>query len=254
MDRSVDVDPEPAPDSQTSETKKSFRIARSRRLYEEVVSQVLELIAAGELLPGNRLPPERQLTNQIKVSRNVLREAFRVLEERGIIVARPGGGRYVRAVNSGPSESPRDPVNLLEVTTIRDILETRELLEVQIVVLACTRITSSDVPRLRDAAKRVASWRDNLEFHVVLASAAHNYMLERLVREQLELLQDVHQRQHYVSPNRSHELLQEHQRIAEAVIARDVSAAQHFIRLHLDHTRQSLVGLPEITAYDKSFA
>ncbi|MBA2453239.1 MAG: FadR family transcriptional regulator [Chloroflexia bacterium] len=231
----------------------TFRTARPRRLYEDVVSQVMELIAAGELPMGTRLPPERQLSSQINVSRNVLREAFRVLEERGLIVARPGDGRYVRAVSSiqiAP-ERPIDPVNLLELRTILDLLESRELIETQVVALACARITPSEVPRLRDAAKRVVTWRDNLEFHVVLASAAHNYMLERLVREQLELLHDVHQRQHYFSGDDSQRLLLEHHQIAESVIARDISAAQRLVRLHFDHTRQSLVGWSEMAFHQE---
>lgn len=78
----------------------------------------MELIAAGELLPGSRLPPERQLTKQIHVSRNVLRAAFCVLEERGIIVSRAGDGRYVRALNSARRGGPAEPVDRLELATI----------------------------------------------------------------------------------------------------------------------------------------
>src|SRR5437660_9996193 len=73
-------------------------VARERR-YEAVVRQVLALIAAGEIAPGSRLPAERDLAERLGVSRNVLREAFRVLEARGIGRARPGGGLFV-----GPRE------------------------------------------------------------------------------------------------------------------------------------------------------
>lgn len=222
-----------------------FRAARHHRLFQDVVSQVMELIATGELSPGSRLPPERQLTKQIQVSRNVLREAFRVLEERGIIVARPGDGRYVRALNSARHRSPADPVDRLEVATIFDLLETREVIETKTVAFACARITASEVPRLRDAAARIESWQDNAQFHVTLASATHNYMLERLVREQLELLHDLHQREHYLGRDLSRKLLREHKQIAEAVIARDVQLAQSLMRRHFAHTRQGLTDLHE---------
>jgi GntR family transcriptional regulator, transcriptional repressor for pyruvate dehydrogenase complex len=221
-----------------------FRAARPRRLYEEVVAQVMELIAGGQLPPGSRLPPERQLELQIGVSRNVLREAFRVLEERGIVFARPGGGRYIRPVGPASPAIQSDPIERLEVATIFDILETRELLEIEIVALACARITPNEQPLLRAAAARTDTWRDNLEFHTMLASLTHNYMLERLVREQLELLHDVNQRQHYASTHHSQSLLQEHAPIAEAVIARDVHRAQTLMRRHFSHTRKSLAGAP----------
>jgi DNA-binding FadR family transcriptional regulator len=221
----------------------SFRQARSRRLYEEVVAQVLELIAAGQLAPGSRLPSERELEQRIGVSRNVLREAFHVLEERGIILARPGGGRYVRSVATDTS-NPAEQVGRLERATILDLLEARELLETQIVALACARITAAEGESLRAAAQKRESWEDNVEFHVALAATTHNFMLPRLVRQQMELLRDVHQRGYYDAPERAAELLAEHQELAEAVIARDIARAQALTREHFAHTRQNL-GLDE---------
>ncbi len=221
----------------------TFSAVRPHRLFQDVVSQVMGLISSGELPPGSRLPTERQLTKQIRVSRNVLREAFRVLEERGIILARPGDGRYVRALKSARVPEPTSAVEQLELATIFDILEAREVIETQTVALACSRITPPHVTRLREAAGRTGSWQDNLEFHVSLASATHNYMLERLVREQIELLRDLHQRQHYTARDQSIKLLKEHVQIAEAVIARDAATAKRLMRRHLAHTRRSLSDL-----------
>ena len=218
----------------------SFRPARSKRLYEEVVDQVLELIAAGELRPGGRLPSERDLADQVGVSRNVLREAFHVLEERGIVVSRAGDGRYVRPVNERRSQGRDGSIGSLETATIEDILESREILEMRVVSLACERIGTDEVPRLREAAGRTDTWQDNVEFHAVLASATHNYMLERLVRQQLELLDEVHQRDHYASVRVAKELLEEHSEMAEAVISRDVTKAQTLMEAHLVHTRRGL--------------
>ena len=74
------------------------QVAAERR-YEAVVRQILALISHGEIAPGSRLPAERDLAERLGVSRNVLREAFRVLEARGIVRSRAGGGRFVRADN-----------------------------------------------------------------------------------------------------------------------------------------------------------
>ena len=62
-------------------------------LYEEVVEELYRLIDEKHIQPGGKLPPERELIEQLKVSRNVLREAFHVLETRGVIVSHQGKGR-----------------------------------------------------------------------------------------------------------------------------------------------------------------
>ena len=66
------------------------------RLYENAIEQIMDLVKRSELKPGDKLPPERELAKKLSISRNSLREAFRVLESRGLIKSKPGGGRYIR--------------------------------------------------------------------------------------------------------------------------------------------------------------
>ncbi len=223
----------------------SFRPARARRLYEDVVSQVLELIASGELPPGERLPPERELAGRIGVSRSVLREAFRVLEERGIVLSRQGSGRRIRMpVGDGGRVRPA-PVGDLERGSIVDILEARELLEVEIAALACSRINEDEVFGLREVASKGSDWSGNVDFHVRLAQVTKNFMLERLVGQQMELLSEVHQRSHYGSPADGARLIADHVAIGDAVIARDADRARETMKRHFSRTREVI--LREVT-------
>lgn len=212
---------------------------RSRRLYEDVVSQIIDMIASGELQPGGRLPPERELAPRIGVSRAVLRESFRVLEERGLVVSRHGSGRHVRMPDG--KESPHLRLEDLERASIVDILEARELIEVEAIALACRRITAPEIPYLRAVATRDQAWSDNVSFHVAVASMTHNFMVQRIVQEQLETLGAVHQREHYISPESAPELIAEHIPIAEAVISGDAELARALMRLHFAHTREVVV-------------
>jgi Transcriptional regulators len=68
------------------------------RLYESVIDQIMDLVKRSELKPGDKLPPERELAEKLSISRNSLREAFRVLESRGLIKSKAGGGRYIREI------------------------------------------------------------------------------------------------------------------------------------------------------------
>ena len=67
-----------------------------RLLYQQTIDKIYELIDSGSVEPGERFPPERQLTQRWGVSRNTLRDAFHILEHRGLIVSKHGSGRYLR--------------------------------------------------------------------------------------------------------------------------------------------------------------
>jgi GntR family transcriptional repressor for pyruvate dehydrogenase complex len=215
-----------------------FDKVESERRYEAVVRQILALIGQGEIAPGSRLPAERDLAERLGVSRNVLREAFRVLEARGIVRSRAGGGRYLRPGNVSTALPTEGVVLRLEQAVIADILEARELLEAQAARLAAQRANDEQVNAVTAACEDSASsWEDNLTFHVAVAAATGNFMLERLVRLQMELLREVHQRDHYRSPGIAAELLAEHRSIAGAIAVGDADAAEAAVRRHLAHTR-----------------
>ena len=219
----------------------SISTPQRQRLHETVVSSVLDHINRMGLKPGDALPSERELAKTMAVSRNVLRQGFSVLEERGIIVTRQGAGRYLRDVAvpgaDGPETSP-----ILEVSSIADILEARMLLELEVVVLACQRRTRTEATRLNEFAQELRSWSDNLRFHTALAACTHNFMLERLVREQAQLLGDLRQRQHYRRTENRDLALDEHIEIAAAVTSRDEGRARSVMARHFDVTRRAIFG------------
>lgn len=202
------------------------------RLYESAVEQLLGIMKSRRLRPGDALPTERQLQAEIGVSRNVLRQAFSVMEERGWIVSRRGAGRYVRV------DLDQAGVAQLEVASIADVLEARVLLEQQVVVLACQRRTVDEAHRICELAEKLASWEDNLRFHSTVATATHNFMLERLIVQQAELLRELHQRDYYTdAPAELERMRDEHRAIAAAIMARDENAARSLIGRHLERTR-----------------
>lgn len=228
-----------------------------RRLSDRVVDQFADLIASGAFTVGEKLPSERELAASLGVSRPLIRESFRTLESMGLVEVKRGVGAIVTRTKPTREGAERHPIEpsprsmdqadpdgvllRLERATILDILEAREVLEVQIVALASERITSEETDWLREASERYDSWEDNHGFHTLLASITHNFMLERLVVMQLDLLRDARQRTHYESPSNAERLLREHRAIADAVIAHDVERAQNLMREHFRHTRHSVV-------------
>jgi GntR family transcriptional regulator, transcriptional repressor for pyruvate dehydrogenase complex len=221
----------------TAEDRAVLRVPPSRRRYEAVVDGILELVETRGLQPGQALPTERELANLFAVSRNVLRQAFGVLEERGLLHTVRGSGRYLREA-SDASTTKLGARASVEVASIADVLEARALLEVQVAALACERRTAEQAQALAVLAGRLTSWEDNLAFHCAVASATHNFVLERLVRQQAELAGELHQREHYKDPHELERMRSEHRAIADAIAARDSTSAQELVHRHLHRTRR----------------
>lgn len=209
-------------------------VAPPPRLYESVVDRVLEVVETRRIQPGQALPTERELAEELGVSRNVLRQAFGVLEERGIVVSRRGSGRYLREVaGTARGASSWD----LEVASIADILEARIILEGHVAALACQRRTMSEARHLIALAAKLSSWEDNLEFHTAIAAASHNFALERLCRQQAELQGELHPRDHYDDADELDRMRAEHHEIAMAIAGRDETTARQLVQQHLERTR-----------------
>ena len=198
------------------------------------------MIEVRGLGPGDAMPTERELAEQFGVSRNVLRQAFGILEERGLLSTLRGSGRYLRDAAAADDEDGRARV---EIASIADVLEARILLETQIAQLACERRTVDEVQRLIALAGQLIAWEDNVAFHCAIAACTHNFMLERMVRQQVDLASELHQREHYKDPDQLERMQMEHQAIATAIAARDSLVARDLVGKHLQGTSRLLFQL-----------
>jgi len=129
-----------------------FKPAKQNRIYQDVVDQIQEAILEGELKVGEQLPPERKLIEMFGVSRGTLREALRVLEQKGMIEIKTGvsGGSIIKGVTS---ESLSENLGLLiryKKVSLRDLAEFREGIEGTVAALAAERATAEDLAMLRE--------------------------------------------------------------------------------------------------------
>ncbi len=127
-----------------------FKAVKQNKAYQDVVGQIQEAIMEGNLRPGSLLPAERELKEQFGISRGTLREALRVLEQKGLIEIRTGvaGGSLIREVNS---ENLSDNLGLLirnRAVSLHDLAEFREGMEGDVAALAAQRATEEDRSQL----------------------------------------------------------------------------------------------------------
>ena len=120
-------------------------VSRGTRIYEKVVEKLKGEIAAGNILPGDPLPSERQLMDTFGVSRSSLREAFRVMELLGLIESIPGKGRFVRHPRTISAD--RSTIQL-EDSAILELMEARRILDPAIAGESAMRATPSDLTRI----------------------------------------------------------------------------------------------------------
>lgn len=129
-----------------------FQTARPTKVFQEVVNQIEEAILAGRIETGQTLPSERELKEMFQISRGTLREALRVLEQKGLIEIRlgVGGGSVVRAVDAGRVSESLGLLIRSQKVSLDHLAEFREAMEGSIAAQAAERRSGADLRQLKD--------------------------------------------------------------------------------------------------------
>ncbi len=129
----------------------NFKRAKQNRIFQDIVDQIEEAVLSGQIEPGRRLPAERDLCEQFKASRGTLREALRILEQKGLIDIRlgSGGGAFVRDSNSELIVENLTMLIRSNKAAPGHLLELREEIEAAVASLAAKRATPSDIAHLK---------------------------------------------------------------------------------------------------------
>jgi GntR family transcriptional repressor for pyruvate dehydrogenase complex len=220
---------------------------KKTRLYEHIINQLLGLIKNGSLKPGDRLPSERQLAEELQVSRAALREALRSMESMGYIDSKVGGGTFIRSITLDDVISPFSIMLSQDEKLIRELIAVRELLETEIASLAAKNITPEYTERLKQSLenmkKEIESGKNGLigdnEFHNLLAEIAQNSALSLICELCSELLSKSREATLNL-PNQPARTLDDHTQIAYAVIQGSSVNASKLMRQHLRKAQKNL--------------
>lgn len=211
--------------------------ASQKRLYQELASALFHDLASGKYVLGDRLPAERELAAEYKVSRPTAREAMIALEVQGLIEVRIGSGAYVRRL-PGVDDRPGFDVSAFELT------EARLLFEGEAAALAATEITDEELDELDEWIRRIADRNQkpsaaeeaDRAFHILIARATRNtaivggieglWRLRSTSRE--SALLHAKARSANVRP-----VVEEHSAIVSALRSREPAKARAAMRAHL---------------------
>jgi GntR family transcriptional repressor for pyruvate dehydrogenase complex len=227
-----------------------------RSVYDEVVIRLGEYIVSRGLRPGEKLPAERELMESLRVGRSSLREAVKALRAVGAIDVVAGGGMYVGRGGTSALAKPLSWAVFFNAQSIRQVIEARRILETELAALAAARVTDEEIEELRETVARMeragadhdAYLTADVDFHLVLARAAHNDILYYA----LEMLQHVVRawiRRILRKASGEPVSLDEHRAIFDAVARRSPDDARFAMRQHIEAASQRLEkASPELTA------
>lgn len=219
---------------------------RKKLLYEEVVNELYGIIDRQEVKVGQQFPSERELVERWNISKSVLREAFHVLEERGLINARQGKGRFLRAMPNQVDLSRNERLSKnLERYSLVEIYQTRQSLECKAVELAAANASNQDLEELERAYREMCkkfqesgSTSGEFEMHRLYTQKSKNAFLEQLTNiafhTTLELMSVTFQDVLY--SHTIHDSILDHGEIIRALRARDGEKAKAIMLAHIQHT------------------
>ena len=231
-------------------------VEKNVKISQKIVEQIKNIIYQGGLQPGDRLPTEKVLAEQLNVSRPTLREALTVLEVIGLIEVRPREGSMVKSVVPQSIQDPIQDMIGVDSRKILELFEVRKKLDAQGVALAVERATNEELQEIRELAEelenRIEENKSILELEpsrlyqktfFAIADATHNSIYAHFMKSIWTLLDGAipySRRKLLDVPNISSKLLRQYRQIVKALLERNVRLAAKAVAQHLDFVANQL--------------
>ena len=212
-------------------------------LAASAFEQLISYVVHGEWKAGDRIPPERELCQQLGIARTSLREALKAMELIGMLDSRVGDGTFVCPRSEFLSRPLLWAFTGTDEAELRDIMEARVLLETDLAGLAAERGSEEEIAAIGNAvvsmrgslASGASMMESDMAFHLAVAAAAHNAVLKNAV----QLMRNLMRQWIYLKlmiPHVPQHVLQQHEAIYDAIGRRDCEAARLTMRKHLDES------------------
>lgn len=181
---------------------KTFHRVTTPRAFTKVVEQIKEGILNGDLGPGTMLPSEQTLTTEFGVSRTVIREALRTLEQMGLchMIQGAAGGALITLPSEKVIAESLALIVRLSPERLQEVVEARLLVEREVAGLAASRASDSEIRSLKDLVQEMDTTREknvdayceaDYQSHIVLATASHNFLLENMMKSISHVLHEL---------------------------------------------------------------
>lgn len=239
------------PSSGTQNNVIAFTALRKKTFSDEIIDQMLSMIITGNLKAGDKLPPERQLSDSFRVSRSSVREALKTLENLGLVRRHPRGTTVC-----APEEARYPSFSLAAAnSTLEHVFELCRTIGIEVAGLAAERAPDKETKRMAKALREPKDGRravtHHYSFHRALATWAQNPLLTVMSNLVIGFVSQSERLSHSIQQWDEEKLSTVmlnvstgHRRILRAVETHDAPAAKRCMREHLDYMES--VALEEI--------
>jgi len=215
-----------------------------KTVYEQIVHVIRSSILKGELKPGDKLPSERELSSILNVSRASVREAIRMLAAEGLVKVKHGQGIFINKQDNPDFIIHKLNKVSMDEKMVKEFFEVRVVLELQAVEWAIQRASDEELHNLKDlihkARKKLNEKKGVLltlaehdnKFHEMLAEMTKNRVLVKSMHSLLDILSEVRLKCLKIE-GRPVKSLDEHERIVNALLARDIKEAKKAMKEHI---------------------
>lgn len=228
-----------------TEAENIFKPIRLERVSDKVAGQLKKAITGGVFRVGERLPSERELAEQMGVSRPSIREAIQQLELLGIVETVHGGGSIVKNLTEQEISTPMEIVLKDDRQRVLEVTEVRAFMEAWAAKQAATNRTEEELELIRgyleemerDLEKGRIRPEVDFQFHIEIAAATHNTIFVHLIQNIHQLISyslRVHREQVFVSREAQETIFNHHLRVFKAIQDGDAEAAEAAMKEHLN--------------------
>lgn len=222
----------------------NFQPIKPKKVSTQIADQIRSSILAGEFVPGDKLPPERELADMFGVSRPSVREALNVLSSSGLVMSYQGGGTVVMSLVETTSSNSLSELIRVQQDRVLDVIEVRKSMESWTVWYAAQRALPDDIRRMDEI---IAGMKHNLELkqpsedldanlHINIARATHNIVWLHLMQSLFDAMKEFQQtvwRAAYLTHEDHQLLFEHHSTIVQSIKAKAPQAARDAMLHHL---------------------
>ncbi|MDF2530746.1 MAG: GntR domain protein [Clostridia bacterium] len=228
-----------------------FKPIKTKRVYEQIVEQIKELMRQGDLKPGDKLMCERDLSDKLGVSRTSVREALSALAFLGILESRHGEGTFIAEVSEQLLIEPLALFMAMDREASLELLEVRKMMESYAAELAAVRADAEDIKKIKEALElmeqdfkqNILGEENDAAFHYSIAEATGNRMLVKMMNLISDLLvQNMRSSRQYMfyKNGNAEKLYLQHLNIFNAIKEGNHELAKKEMFDHLDFVEKEL--------------